>query len=74
MPRIRPRDVPFVKIKRLLIGYGLNGPALAEVLDCTPNTARSRLERPETLTLAELELVSRKGHVPMDEIRAAIIR
>lgn len=61
-------------MKRLLLGYGLNGPALAEVLGCTPNTARRRLESPGTLTLAELELVSRKAHVPMDEIRAAFMK
>jgi len=74
MPRTRPREVPFVKMKRLLLGYGLNGPALAAILECTPNTARSRLERPETLTLAELDKVCSKGHIPMDEIRAAITK
>lgn len=69
-----PRDVPFVKLKRLLIGYGLNGPALAKVLDCSAPTARARLTSPGDFTLAELELVSRKGHVPFDEIRAAITK
>lgn len=74
MPRLRPQEVPFVRVKRLLLGYGLNGPALAKVLGCTPKTARARLERPETFTLSELAKVSTTGHVPIDEIRDAIIR
>ena len=74
MPRVRTPEIPFVKMKRLLLGYGLNAPALAAVLDCSAQTARRRLETPGTLTLAELEAVSRKAHVPMDEIRAAINR
>ena len=68
----RRNEVPFAKVKRLLVGYGLNGPALAKVLDCSAPTARARLASPGDFTLAELELVSRRGHVPFDEIRAAI--
>lgn len=72
MPRIKPRPIPFESLKRLLLGYGLNGPALAAVLGCTPVTARARLNRPETFTLAELELICRRGHIPVEELRAAI--
>lgn len=72
MPRIRPREIPFESLKRLLVGHGLNGTTLAAVLDCSPKTARDRLNRPETFTLAELDLVCRRGHVPADEIRNAI--
>lgn len=72
MPRLKTKEIPFVKVKRLLVGYGLNCQALAEVLGCSEPTARSRLNRPETLTLSELDLISRRGHVPMEEIRAAI--
>ncbi len=74
MPRIKTPEIPFERVKRLIVGYGLNSPALAEVLGCSVPTARARLNRPELFTLGELELVCRKGHVPMDEIRAAIMK
>lgn len=72
MPRIKPKEVPFVSVKRLLIGYGLNGPALAEILGCSAPTARARLNRPELFTLADLEKINKRGHIPIEEIRAAI--
>lgn len=72
MPYTKRKDVPFVKVRRLLLGYELDASALAGVLGCTYNTARARLDRPETLTLAELDKVCTRGHVPIDEIRAAI--
>jgi len=74
MPRIRPEEIPFERVKRLFMGYGLNSPALAQILGCSVPTARARLNRPELFTLGELDLVCRKGHVPMDEIRAAIMK
>jgi len=74
MPYIKKAEPPFVRVARLLKGYGLQGKALAAVLGCSPPTARSRLEKPETLTLAELAMISSRGHVPMDEIRDAIIK
>lgn len=72
MPYIRPRDPPFVKVKRLLLGYGLDATRLADVLDCSYNTAAARLRDPQSLTLRELGTISRRGHVPIDEIREAI--
>lgn len=72
MPYIRPKDTPFVKLKRLLVGYGLNATELAGVLNCSYNTAARRLEHPETFTLTELAQISAKAHIPMDEIRDMI--
>ena len=72
MPYIKKREVPFAKMQRLLLGYGLDGPKLGAVLGCTPTTARSRLNNPETLTLAELERISKHGHIPKSEIIEAI--
>lgn len=40
----------------------------------SPPTGRKRLEQPETLTLGDLDRLSRKGHIPMEELREAIIR
>lgn len=74
MPYIKRREVPFAKVKRLLLGYELDATALADVLGVSYNTARARLDRPETMTLADLDRVCKAGHVPMEEIRAAIIK
>ena len=72
MPRVRTPEIPFVKMQRLLLGYGYNGPALARILDCDPKTARDRLKHPEKLTLKALDLISRRGHIPMEDLRVAI--
>ena len=74
MPYVRQREVPFVSVRRLLLGYELDAAALAKILECTPKTARARLANPGTFTLAELERVNRAGRVPMEEIRSAIRR
>lgn len=68
------RDKPFVTVSRLLLAYGLSASRLASIIGCSYNTARSRLDNPSTLTLGELETVSLKAHVPMEEIRASIRR
>ena len=72
MPYIKQAEAPFVKVRRLLLGYGLNATELAAVLNCSYNTAARRLEHPETFTLTELAKISTKGHIPMDEIREVI--
>ena len=74
MPYIRKTEMPFVKMRRLLLGYELDAVALSAIIGCSYNTARSRIDHPEKLTLAELDAISKKGHVPMDELRSAIIR
>lgn len=71
MPRVKTPEIPFAKVKRLLLGYGLNGPKLAKVLKCSEPTARTRLDDPSKLTLGELAKISRHG-VPIDEIRESI--
>lgn len=68
------RDKPFITVRRLLLGYDVTVTSLANTLGCCRNTARSRLERPETFTLHELEMVSIRHHIPMDEIRESIKR
>lgn len=68
------RDKPFITVRRLLLGYDVTASELARILDCSYNTARSRLDNPQTFTLHELEMVSLRHHVPMDEIRASIRR
>lgn len=68
------RTKPFVTVERLLRGYGLTPSRLAKLWGCSYNTARARLERPSTLTLGELEAVSMRAGIPMQEIRDSIKR
>lgn len=74
MPYIKKNAPPFVKITRLLRGYGFNSITLASVLGVSQPTAKKRLDRPETLTLGELDRISRFAHIPMEELRQAMSR
>lgn len=74
MPYIPPRQVPFAKLGRLLRGYGLNSPQLAEALGVAKQTALTRLKYPGLLTLEELAMISEKAHIPMQEIRDSIVK
>ena len=70
--------MPYVKAKRdslskLLGAYKLEcGCALARVLGVAPATALKRIKSPEDLTVRELRLLASHGHIPIDEIRAAL--
>ena len=72
MPYLKPRETPFAEVARLLKGYDLKGPSLAAVLACGEQKARSRLQNPGDLTLAELARICRNAHIPADELRNAI--
>ena len=71
---MRGDNTPFKPVARLLLGYGLTASNLSRLLGCAYTTARSRLDRPSTFSLGELEAVSIKAGIPMEEIRAAIRR
>ena len=72
MPRLRQPDHPYAKMRRLLVGYGLSASNLAVILNVSEPTARKRLDRPELLTLSDLDRISRYGHIPIEEIRSSI--
>ena len=74
MPYIKPREQPFEQMQRLLKKWDLQALRLAEVLGCAYNTAKRKFNQPETLTLADLGKINRSGHVPIEEIRDAIVR
>lgn len=74
MPYIKKKDPPFARMGRLLRGYGFSAPKLAEILDVSRPTAKKRLDQPEMLTLRDLDLINRFGHVPLEEIREAMQR
>lgn len=70
--------MPYTKRKTdelaLLLGkYDLkSGRKLATILDCSPPTAYKRVRDPSLLTVGDLRKLARRGHIPMDELRAAL--
>lgn len=72
MPYIKPRDVDFVKVQRTIKGYSILAPQLAQALDCSEPTARKKLNNPELFTLADIKKISRRLHIPLEELRAGI--
>lgn len=75
MPYVKPlAPQPWAKMHRLLTGYGLTGPKLAEILGVSRPTARSRLDEPGRLTLEDLDRISRHGHIPWNELLDAARR
>ena len=62
-------EVPFVKVQRLIKGYGISAAELGRILDVSEPTARNRMKKPEDLTLGELWKICQRGHIEMAEIR-----
>ena len=69
MPYIPKRDP---ELTMLIRAYGFNGERLQSVLGHSPPTNRKLIQNPDQLTVADLKNLARKGHIPLDEIRAAI--
>jgi len=74
MPYVKKPEQPFAKMTRLLRGYGLTATEMSRLLGCSYPTGQKRLNQPESLTLAELDRISRAAHIPIEEIREAIQR
>jgi len=72
MPYKKKPPTSFIEVARLLKGYDINAPALAELLGCSAPTARRKLNSPELLTLKDIGMIAKNAHVPMDEIRQSI--
>lgn len=73
MPYLKRNQPP--PMQKLLGAYGLNtGEPLARVLGVSIPTALKRIKDPALLTVGDLELINRRGHVPIEEIREAIGR
>jgi len=71
MPYIKPTDVPFARISRLIRGYGLTISGLADILHISRPTAKKLLDNPGYFTLRDLDLINRFAHIPLEEIRQA---
>lgn len=70
MPYKKEKADPPIVVK--IKGYIGNGTDLARVLGVSVPTAIKKLKQPEHLTLGDLDKIHRFGHVPIEEIRAAI--
>lgn len=74
MPYTKPlTPQSFARMSRLLKGYDFDGPALAKVLGCSAPTALSKIRDPGRLTLKDLDAIRRHGHVPLEEIKDALV-
>lgn len=68
MPHIK-RVGEHEKSKRLLKGYEINAVKLAVYIGVSEPTARKRLKNPGLLTGDDWLNISRKCHIPVEEIR-----
>lgn len=71
--------MPYIKkardgMSKLLGAYQLeNSARLAPVLGVSEATALRRIKKPEAMTLHELRRLNTHGHIPVDELRAALL-
>lgn len=72
MPYI-PKHDPHEKSRRLLKGYEITAAKLASYLMCSEPTARGRLRNPGKLTGDEWLTISRRAHIPVEEIRSVFL-
>lgn len=73
MPRLknsRKKQPDFIRIARLIRGYA-TPPQVAEILHCSPTTARKKLNTPELFTLGELNCICKEAHISPDDMRQA---
>lgn len=68
----KKREPPFAEVARVIRGYEINTPQLAELLNCSKTTASLRLNEPDRFTLGDLKIIVTRSDVPADEIKAAI--
>lgn len=74
MPRLKEQKIPFLKMKRLLLSYGMNGVKLGKVIEKSHVTAKKKIENPALLTLGDLDKINKRIPIPWEEIREAIVR
>lgn len=71
MPRLKKKEPDFIKVARVIKGYA-SAPQVAKMLNCSANTARRRLNDPQTFTLGELNMICRQAHIPWEDMREAV--
>lgn len=74
MPYKKPKEIPFQAITELIRGKGITPPKLAVILECSPNTARSKMKNPSKFTLDDLTKIHHRGHLKKDALWNAILQ
>ena len=72
MPYI-PKREQHEKSRRLLLGYEVSAAKLARYIGCSEPTARDRIRHPEKLTGSQWLMISKRAHIPIEEIRNAFL-
>ena len=72
MPYI-PKRNKYDKSRKLLLAYEISPTRLREILGCSQPTASKKLNNIGELTTEDWQLISKRGHVPIDEIRAVFL-
>lgn len=76
MPKIKRQPDRYDPMRRLLQGQrailGFTYRDIAERLNCSPETVRTRISSPGNLTVQELRQYSRILEIPADDLRQAI--
>lgn len=75
MPYCKPKEIPYEKMRKLLLGYEMNGVKMAAILGLkSATTGKRKLDEPVRLTLGDIDRLNRFGHIPIDELREAMVR
>lgn len=72
MPYIPPNR-KYDKSKKLLLAYEISATRLSNILGCSQPTARKKLNNPGELTTDDWHMISKRGHVPVEEIRSIFL-
>ena len=72
MPYIPPQR-KYDKSRKLLLAYEISATRLKDILGCSQPTARKKLQNPGELTTDDWQLISKRGHVPVEEIRSIFL-
>lgn len=72
MPYIKPRK-QYEKTRKLLNSYEIGQTQLMAILGCSRPTAQNRIENPGNITGDEWLTISRRAHIPVEEIRLVFL-
>jgi len=77
LPKLKERSiqqVPYVRVQRLIKGYGINGNKLSPILGCSSPHAKKKLDNPELFTLDDLDRISNYWGIPWEDFKDAMVR
>ena len=66
------KELPFMKLTRLIKSYGYNSNNLSMFLPHSRPTMQYRLTHPSELTLSDIQIIIHDGQISWDEVSEAI--